>query len=46
VGLDGALHEVAGHSYGPWLLGVVGVGLISFGAYQFVLARYREILGE
>jgi hypothetical protein len=46
VGLDGALHEVAGHSYGPWLLGAVGVGLISFGAYQFVLARYREILGE
>jgi hypothetical protein len=46
VGLDGALHEVAGRSYGPWLLVVVGFGLISFGAYQFVLARYREILGE
>ena len=46
VGLDGALHEVAAHSYGPWLLAVVGFGLISFGAYQFVLARYREILGE
>jgi hypothetical protein len=46
VGLDGALHEVAGRSYGPWLLLVVGVGLISFGVYQFVLARYREILGE
>jgi hypothetical protein len=46
VGLDGALHEVATRSYGPWLLVVVGVGLISFGVYQFVLARYRSILGE
>jgi hypothetical protein len=46
VGLDGALHEMAGRSYGPLLLIVVGVGLVSFGAYQFVLARYREILGE
>jgi hypothetical protein len=46
VGLDGALHEIAGRSYGPGLLVVVGLGLLAFGAYQFVLARYREILGE
>jgi hypothetical protein len=46
VGLDGALHEMASHAYGSWLLVVVAVGLVSFGAYQFVLARYRSILGE
>jgi hypothetical protein len=46
VGLDASLHELAGRSYGPWVLLVVGVGLAAFGVYQFVLARYREILGD
>ena len=46
VGLDASLHELAGRSYGPWVLMVVGVGLAAFGLYQFVLARYREILGD
>lgn len=46
VGLDASLHELAGRSYGPWVLAVVGVGLVAFGLYQFVLARYRLILGD
>ena len=46
VGLDASLHELAGRPYGPWVLALVGFGLVSFGLYQFVLARYREILGD
>ena len=46
VGLDASLHELAGRSYGPWVLMIVGTGLAAFGIYQFVLARYREILGD
>ena len=46
VGLDASLHELAGRSYGPWVLMLVGAGLVAFGVYQFVLARYREILGD
>lgn len=46
VGLDASLHELAGRSYGPWVLMVVGSGLGAFGLYQFVLARYRMILGD
>lgn len=46
VGLDAALHELAGRPYGPMVLMVVGAGLAAFGVYQFVLARYREILGD
>lgn len=46
VGLDASLHELAGRSYGPWALMAVGLGLAAFGVYQFVLARYREILGD
>ena len=46
VGLDASLHELAGQPYGPWVLIVVGAGLAAFGVYQFVLARYREILGD
>jgi hypothetical protein len=46
VGLDASLHELAGQSYGPWVLLVVGAGLAAFGLFQFVLARYREILGD
>ncbi len=44
VGLDESLHALAGASYGPALLVFVGVGLIAFGLYQVMLARYREVL--
>jgi hypothetical protein len=43
VGLDGALSKLAHHSYGPYLLGVVAVGLVAFGLYSIADARYRRI---
>jgi hypothetical protein len=43
-GLGGALETLAGQPYGPWLLGLVALGLIAFGAYSFLEARYRRIV--
>jgi hypothetical protein len=43
VGLDGALAKLAHASYGPYLLGIVAVGLIAFGVYSVSDARYRRI---
>lgn len=43
VGLDGALAKVAHNSYGPFLLGVVSLGLIAFALYSWSDARYRKI---
>lgn len=43
VGLDGALEELAGQPYGSFLLGLVAAGLLLFGLYCFVEARYRKI---
>ncbi len=43
VGLDGALRELSRASYGPWLLGVVALGLIGFAAYSAADARFRKI---
>ncbi len=43
VGLDGALRKLADASYGPWLLGLVAVGLIGFAAYSAADARYRKV---
>jgi hypothetical protein len=43
VGLDGALAKVDHASYGPFLLGLVAAGLISFGAYSLSDARYRRL---
>jgi hypothetical protein len=42
-GLDGALLELAQQSYGALLLGAVAVGLLAYGFYCFVEARYRRI---
>jgi len=42
-GLGGALDALERQPYGPWLLGLVAVGLVAYGAYQFILARYRKI---
>ena len=44
VGLDASLHEVAAFSYGPALLTAVALGLVAFGLYQLVQARYRRVL--
>jgi hypothetical protein len=43
VGLDGALSEILQASYGTFLLGLVAAGLIAFGLYSLVEARYREV---
>jgi Domain of Unknown Function (DUF1206) len=43
-GLGGALEALARQPSGPWLLGLVALGLIAFGAYSFLLARYRRIV--
>jgi Domain of Unknown Function (DUF1206) len=40
-GLEGALDSLAGSSYGPWLLGLVAIGLVCYGVYAIVKARYR-----
>ncbi|MDT4895804.1 MAG: hypothetical protein QOH25_881 [Acidobacteriota bacterium] len=42
-GLDEALATLAQNYYGAWALGVVAVGLIAYGFYMLVEARYRQI---
>lgn len=42
TGLDGALRTLADRPYGPWLLGVLAVGLIAFGVYGLAAARYPK----
>jgi hypothetical protein len=42
TGLDGALHTLAQHSYGPWLLGAIALGFIAFGLYGFAEARWSK----
>jgi hypothetical protein len=42
-GLSRALDTLAGQHYGRWLLGGVAVGLIAYGIYALVEARYRRI---
>jgi hypothetical protein len=43
VGLDGALQRLANQSYGHVLLGTVAVGLVAYGVFCFVDARFRRI---
>ncbi len=43
-GLGGALQSLEQQSYGPWLLGLVALGLIAYGIYMGVQARYRRII--
>jgi hypothetical protein len=43
IGLDGALGKLYNTSGGPFLLGVVALGLIAFGCFSLVEARYRRI---
>ena len=42
-GVGGALQTLQRQPYGPYLLGAVALGLIAYGAYQLILARYRRI---
>ncbi len=43
-GVGGALAEITQRPYGALLLGIVAVGLIAYGAYTFVEARYRQLV--
>jgi len=43
---DGALKVLSQQPYGKWLLGIVAAGLIAFGLYSFVEARYRRVLED
>ncbi len=42
TGLDGALRTLADRPYGPWLLGVLALGLVAFGVYGFAAARWAK----
>jgi uncharacterized protein DUF1206 len=43
IGLDGALQKLARAEYGPYLLGLTAAGLIAYGLYCLVDARYRDV---
>jgi hypothetical protein len=43
VGLDGALQRLASRPYGDVLLGIVAVGLVAYGVFCLVDARFRQI---
>ena len=43
IGFDGALRKLADAAYGPWLLGLTAVGLVAYGVYCLVDARYRDV---
>ena len=42
-GLGGALQTLARQPLGPYILGAVAIGLVAYGVFMFVMARYREI---
>lgn len=44
-GLGGALHTLMGQPYGPWLTGVVALGLMAYGVLCLSYARYRDFAG-
>ncbi len=44
-GIDGVLREFAQTVFGPWLLILVALGLIAFGVFSFLEARWRRTLG-
>lgn len=43
-GLDGALQSLSQQPHGPWLLGIVALGLVAYGIHMGVQARYRRII--
>lgn len=43
-GVGKALQTLASQPYGPWLLGIVAIGLVAYGLYSAVLlAQYRRL---
>jgi hypothetical protein len=43
-GVDGTLREFADTPAGPWLLVLVGLGLVAFGAFSFCEARWHRLI--
>lgn len=43
-GLDKALQSLGQQPYGPWLLGIVALGLIAYGIYMVIKARYSQLV--
>ncbi|HEX8284894.1 MAG TPA: DUF1206 domain-containing protein [Pyrinomonadaceae bacterium] len=43
-GISGALHALEQQPYGPYVLGAVALGLVAYGLYMFVEARYRRMI--
>lgn len=43
AGLSGALRSLEDESFGPFVLGIVALGLIAYGIHMFFMAIYREI---
>jgi hypothetical protein len=41
-GLDGAMHTILDAPFGQWLLTLVALGIVAFGAFLFARARYPE----
>ena len=41
-GLDGAMHTILSAPFGQWLLTLVALGIVAFGAFLFARARYPE----
>ena len=42
-GLDAALQEIAGETWGQVVLTLVAIGLLAYGVFAFVEARYRRV---
>jgi hypothetical protein len=42
-GLDGALQTLLQQPFGPWLLGLVALGLTAFGLYSLLSARWIQV---
>jgi hypothetical protein len=42
-GLGGALQALVSQPFGPYLLGTVALGLVAYGTFMLVVARYRRI---
>jgi hypothetical protein len=43
IGLDGALQKLAAAHYGPYVLGFTAAGLVAYGLYCLVDARFRDV---
>jgi len=43
-GLDEALQTLARQPNGAWLLGIVALGLVAYGIYTMIQARYRRLV--